>query len=204
MEQMGRHFGKSMIIDVLRGGKTENIKTAGLDKLSTYGIMAHESVQRLRTIIDYLTGEGYLGTTGDQYPVITKTARSGEIIFEKKPLSLMLAKEKAQGAAQSTAQRGTREKTASGWTVTTRYETPADLDDALFNTLKDLRTRLAKEAGVPSYIVFSDATLRDMCRKLPETQDEFLMVSGVGTVKAEKYADVFIRAIRERDKKNET
>jgi ATP-dependent DNA helicase RecQ len=154
--------------------------------------MAQESVQRLRTIIDYLTGEGYLGTTGDQYPVITKTARSGEIIFEKKPLHLMLAKKKPQ------------EKTISGWSVTTRYETPADLDDALFNTLKDLRTRLAKEAGVPSYIVFSDATLRDMCRKLPETQDAFLAVSGVGAVKAEKYADVFIHAIRERDKKNGT
>jgi ATP-dependent DNA helicase RecQ len=183
MEQTGRHFGKSMIVNVLRGSKNEKIKTAGLDRLSTYGIMADRSAQRMRTLLDYLIDEGYLGIEGNEYPVVTKTEHSGEIIFEKKPLSMMLAKERPQAA--------------SGWTVTAQYENLADLDDTLLAALKDLRTRLAKEAGVPSYIVFSDATLRDMCHKQPETQSEFLAVSGVGTRKAEKYAEVFTRVIRQ-------
>ncbi|MDR1469617.1 MAG: DNA helicase RecQ [Spirochaetaceae bacterium] len=186
MEQMGRRFGKSMIVDVLRGSKNEKIKTAGLNKLSTHGIMAGANVQRVRTIIDYLVDEGYLAVSGNEFPVVLKTARSGEVIFEKKPLSMMLAKEKPEEKA--------------GLVSPVRAETSADstdrINEMLFATLRDLRTRLAKEAGVPSYIVFSDATLRDMCRKQPETRDEFLMVSGVGAVKAEKYADAFIAAIK--------
>jgi ATP-dependent DNA helicase RecQ len=69
------------------------------------------------------------------------------------------------------------------------------IEESLFAALKDLRTRIAKEAGVPSYVIFSDATLRDMCRKQPATRSEFLLVSGVGAVKADKYADVFIETI---------
>jgi ATP-dependent DNA helicase RecQ len=183
MEQMGRHFGKSMIINVLRGSKSEKIKTAGLDRLSTYGIMADRSAQRMRTLLDYLIDAGYLAVDGGEYPVVTKTERSGEIVFEKKPLTMMLAKERPQTA------------TAATGALTEQYANFV-VDDDLFDTLKDLRTRLAKEANVPSYIVFSDATLRDMCRKQPETLDEFLMVSGVGARKAEKYAEVFTQTIR--------
>jgi ATP-dependent DNA helicase RecQ len=190
MEQMGRRYGKSMIVDVLRGSRNEKIKTAGLDKLSTHGIMTGTSAQRVRMIIDYLVDEGYLGLAGSDFPVVTRTAHSGEVIFEKKPLSMMLMKEKLEKEA------------APGLAPLTRNETVASNigEEMLFARLKDLRTRLAKEAGVPSYIVFSDATLRDMCRKQPETRDEFLMVSGVGAVKAEKYADVFIKAIEDSKK----
>jgi ATP-dependent DNA helicase RecQ len=184
MEQTGRHFGKSLIVNVLRGSKSEKIKAAGLHSLSTYGIMAEISAHRVRSIIDYLIDEGYLGVEGSDYPVVTKTPRSGEIIFEKKALSMMLAKEVPQ------------EKLIAAENAVGQYEN-AGLDIMLLATLKDLRTRLAKEANVPSYIVFSDATLRDMCRKLPKTQDEFLTVSGVGAVKAEKYAKTFTQAIRE-------
>ncbi|MDR1617690.1 MAG: HRDC domain-containing protein [Treponema sp.] len=70
-------------------------------------------------------------------------------------------------------------------------------DEGLFVKLKELRSRLAREAGVPAYIVFSDASLRDMCRKRPQNQGQFLNVAGVGAVKLEKFGALFMAAIRE-------
>jgi len=70
------------------------------------------------------------------------------------------------------------------------------MDEALFARLRDLRTRLAREAHMPPYIIFSDASLRDMCRKRPVSRAAFLNVSGVGEVKLEKYGEVFMETIR--------
>jgi ATP-dependent DNA helicase RecQ len=72
--------------------------------------------------------------------------------------------------------------------------------NALFLKLKELRTRLAREAGVPAYIVFSDASLRDMCRKGPRNAEEFLGVTGVGALKREKYGEAFMAVIRDFDR----
>jgi ATP-dependent DNA helicase RecQ len=71
------------------------------------------------------------------------------------------------------------------------------VDEDLLEKLRALRRDLARKGGVPSYIVFSDAALRDMCVKLPETSETFLAVSGVGEVKQKKYGDVFTALIRE-------
>jgi ATP-dependent DNA helicase RecQ len=70
------------------------------------------------------------------------------------------------------------------------------LDEGLFLRLKELRNRLAQEAKVPAYIVFSDASLRDMCRKRPLTGEQFLNINGVGAVKLEKYGEAFMAVIR--------
>jgi ATP-dependent DNA helicase RecQ len=81
----------------------------------------------------------------------------------------------------------------------------AGVDVDLFETLKALRRRLAGEEGIPAYIVFSDAALRDMCRRLPVNPEDFLKVNGVGKAKLQKYGDEFIGAIREfTEKQDET
>jgi ATP-dependent DNA helicase RecQ len=71
------------------------------------------------------------------------------------------------------------------------------LDEGLFGRLKDLRRQLAAEAGVPAYIIFSDASLRDMCRKTPRTLEAFSKITGVGEIKLERYGRIFIEGIRE-------
>jgi ATP-dependent DNA helicase RecQ len=129
--------------------------------------------------------------SGDEYPVLTSSPRSGEIIFEKKSLSMMLAKE---------------EEPHPRFVITAQTANLGDLDaldliqstdEGLFAALRDLRGRLAREAHVPSYIIFTDASLRDMCRKKPRTLDQFESVSGVGLVKMGKYGEAFTKVIRE-------
>ncbi|MDR2633731.1 MAG: DNA helicase RecQ [Treponema sp.] len=177
IEQRGKRFGKAMVVDILRGNKNQKLLSQGLESLSTYGIMADMDSHRIRTILDHLIAQEYLALEGDTYPVVCAASRSGEIIFEKKPLEMMLPKE-----------------TAPPHTVAVKT---AALDERLLSKLKALRNRLAQEANKPAYIIFSDASLRDMCRKLPVNTEQFLSVSGVGRVKMEKYGDAFTRLIRE-------
>ena len=75
-------------------------------------------------------------------------------------------------------------------------EAPAEgFYDGLFQRLKEVRTRLAQRAGVPAYVVFSNATLADMAVKLPTNREEFLAVNGVGDQKADRYGKEFLAAI---------
>ena len=71
------------------------------------------------------------------------------------------------------------------------------VDQELLDVLKIVRQKFAKKRGVPAFVIFSDATLNDMCRKMPMTDDEFLSVSGVGANKLEKYGEEFLSLIRE-------
>ncbi|MDR2467682.1 MAG: HRDC domain-containing protein, partial [Spirochaetaceae bacterium] len=114
---------------------------------------------------------------GDSYPVIVTTEKSDEIVFEKKRIVMMLAKEED---AESRHQHSR---------VIERQD--------LFDSLKKCRLKLAREANVPAYIIFNDSTLQAMCTALPATRAAFLEIPGVGTVKAEKYGNVFIECIRQ-------
>ncbi|MDR2536020.1 MAG: DNA helicase RecQ [Treponema sp.] len=187
IEQRGKRFGKLMVIDILRGSKNKKILNLGLNTLSTYSIMADTDPHRLRTIIDYLVENRYLGLEGNEYPVLCPGPRSKEIIFDKKSLSMMLPKE----------------------IKPSRLSTPAadkepSFDKELFAKLKELRNRLAQKARQPGYIIFTDASLHDMCLKKPRTLDQFHSVSGVGLVKMSKYGELFTKLIREyKDKQQD-
>jgi ATP-dependent DNA helicase RecQ len=174
-----------MLIDILRGSKNAKIREAGMDTLSTYGIMADNTSERVRLIIDYLLENDYLALSGNEYPTVRRSELSRRVISASDPvkIEMMLPKDAAK------TQKAAREKFDT--------EQNTNIDQALFVRLKTLRTNLAFEAHVPSYVVFADASLRDMCIKLPKTPERFLEVSGVGKAKLEKYGDIFINAIRE-------
>ncbi|MDR0709648.1 MAG: RecQ family ATP-dependent DNA helicase [Spirochaetaceae bacterium] len=207
VEQRRRRFGKTTIIEILRGSKSKKITGQGLETLSTYGIMADTDAHRLRIILDYLADEGYLGVTEDEYPVVYLAARSGEVLYEKKTVKMMLPPEPGPEARPSrrplfapgdaAARGGTAALSADARPAPeTDALGSAPLDEALFAKLRDLRTQLARKIHVPPYIIFSDAALRDMCRKRPLSRDAFLAVSGVGEAKLEKYGAAFMEVIR--------
>jgi ATP-dependent DNA helicase RecQ len=207
IEQQRRRFGKTTVIEILRGSKNNRIKTLGLDKLSTYGIMTDMDAHRIRVIMDHLVDEGYLGVTGDEYPVVHLASRSREIFQEKKSVKMMLPEESKvarrpspsndDAAGESAADTGVRFPAAAEATAEAIAPEHAPLDETLFAKLRELRTRFARKIHVPPYIIFSDAALRDMCRKRPLSRTAFLAVSGVGEAKLEKYGAAFMDAIRE-------
>ena len=177
VKQKGRYFGKGMIVDILRGSENERLLSLGFDKLSTYGIMSDTPARRIRAELDHLAAEGYLGFSDGEYPVVELTALSARILKERIPVTMKLPIEKTEK----------KKKRDSGLSQ----------DETLFAKLRQLRSRLAQEARVPAYIVFTDAALQDMCRVLPTTAEEFLTVSGVGRRKAEKYGEDFCALISE-------
>ncbi|MDR3284650.1 MAG: DNA helicase RecQ [Treponema sp.] len=183
-ESRARQFGKTMIADILHGSKNAKVLDAGLHTLSTYGIMAEASIRRIREIMEYLIEQGYLAVTGAEYPVVSRTAKSREVIApgDSFKLEMMLPRSPVPSTLKPAASAAAE---AAGQAV----------DEGLLSRLKALRSRLAKEARVPAYIIFSDATLRDMCQKRPHTTAEFLKVSGVGKAKLEQYGEVFLQSM---------
>lgn len=175
----GQRYGKKVICDVLRGSKNERLISAGLSRQSTYGIMADCTEKRLRDIIEYLCENGYMTAEGDEYPILRLTPKSRGVLTGSETLRMMLEipQKKKASSAKSAAL------------------SPAD--EKLLTALKELRRSLAMRQSVPAYVVFSDATLIDMCRIKPKTRDEFMEVSGVGQRKAIRYGEVFLATIAE-------
>lgn len=175
----GQRYGKKVICDVLRGSKNERLISAGLSRQSTYGIMADYGEKRLRDIIDHLCENGYMTAQGDEYPILKLAPKSRGVLTGQETLRMMLEiPQKKKAAAVKDAPLP-----------------PAD--EKLLAALKDLRKSLAMRQSIPAYVVFTDATLIDMCRLKPKTQEEFMEVSGVGQAKSQRYGEVFLAVIAE-------
>ena len=190
--QRGRTVGATMIVDVLRGSRGEKVLRRGFDKLSTYGIMADAPAAHVRAVIDELVFLGVLARTGGDYPTIALTGASGAFLRREAPWDEPFMLKVAKGVPRETRVPTPPAKTRAATDV-------SELDTAgqeLYARLSELRGNLAREQNVPSYFIFSNATLVDMCAKRPRTTDELLAVSGVGAKKAERYGDLFLSAIR--------
>jgi ATP-dependent DNA helicase RecQ len=206
LKERNRVFGKMMIIDILRGSNNEKIKRSGLDSLSVWGIMSETTSRRIRVILDFLIDDGCLRAEGDEYPVVTLGRGFESILREERKLSMKLPKEQKAKPQAALLKESPRQKTpsnAAGARVTVSkpievtISEPAmeSFDKNLYEKLKELRKEFAAKENVPAYIVFTDATLRDMCRKRPTSLVQFSAVNGVGAVKLEKYGEAFIKAI---------
>ena len=190
--QRRRSAGASMIVDVLRGSRGEKVLRRGFDTLSTYGIMADASAAHVRAIIDELVFHGVLARTGGDYPTIALTGASGAFLRREAPWDEPFVLKVAKGAPRVERIPAAPAKTRAATDV-------SELDEAgqaLYAELAELRNELAREQGVPSYFIFSNATLVDMCAKRPRNADELLGVSGVGAKKAERYGELFLEHIR--------
>ncbi len=174
----GIKYGRSMIADILNGSKRERILQLGFDKLSTYGIMSDITQKKIMKIIDFLIEKGWLALSGE-YSVVDITAKSPEIVKDRIKVEMKLEKSSEPAAAPKAS--------------APRYP----FDAELFKQLRKLRSEFAFEENVPAYIIFTDAALMDMCRRLPRTREEFLNVSGVGLKKAERYGEVFCSLIEQ-------
>lgn len=185
IRRMKESYGQATVCKVLKGSKEARILSLGFDKLSTYGIMSGYATEYIRDVIHFLIAEQYLELCGDEFPILRLTAAALPVL--KGEARIMMKQsvptgQKASAATKSAKKRGAAAKAEAA-------------DSELFAQLKMLRLSIAREEGVPPFVVFSDKTLIDMCTKYPINKGEFLNVSGVGEFKAEKYAERFLSEI---------
>jgi len=174
--RLGERFGGDYTSLVLTGSKEERILANCHDRLSTHGLLSGFSKKVVRDWIEQLAAQGYIDKVGE-YNVLKVTESGRQLLKgEATPKLLKPTERKARKA----------EAAVIGW---------HGVDEGLFEELRKLRRRLAEEKHVPAYVVFSDATLRDMARLKPVTTEDFLEVNGVGEKKCEQYAPVFLQAI---------
>lgn len=169
-------YGKAMVAKVLAGSRDERIRERGLDKLTAYGSMKAEGEENIRAIIDELIGYEALEVTDGQYPLLRPGPRAKEALLGDEPIRMTLS-----AAPDAREERRVRAKPAA--------------DKGLLARLTALRRRLADEQHVPPFIIFANATLRDMAVKRPRTRREMLRVAGVGEGKLERYGDLFLKEI---------
>lgn len=174
----GQRLGISMICDILRGSENERVLQMNLQTQSTYGLMREKPIFEIKRIIDALLMQELLIQTDGQYPVLKLTQNARPVLLGEKNFEMRIP------VPQEKAKKPDK---AAG-----------DADPELFARLKKLRAALAAKASVPAYVVFTDATLRDMCAKMPTDEQELLQVSGVGERKAHRYGKAFLEEINRK------
>lgn len=175
MVRMKLHFGMTMIVDVLRGSQKQQIRDYKFNELSTHGIMKNYSIQQIRDILSSLVAHRYIGVT--EFRGLYPTSKAKKILLGEAALSI---KERFYKESRSTQVR--------------RVSSPVNED--LFDALRKIRMELAQAEQVPAYVIFSNKSLEDMASRLPRNIDEFLLVEGVGPVKADKYSGHFLPVIQ--------
>lgn len=170
----GQRYGKTVICDVLKGSKSEKILKAELNNQSTYGIMKEVTARHIFGTIDFLAEKEYI-SADNETEALKLLPKSRDVLFGRERL-VMKKVENSEKVVK-----------------THRPEVPVNAD--LLDALKALRKGIASKKSVPAYVIFTDATLTDMCKKCPETPDEMLEVSGVGRTKLEKFGKEFLEVI---------
>ena len=171
IRRMGESFGVTLTAKVLRGSNDQRIRSFNFQKLSTYSLLSRYTERDITEWINFLIAEGIVGTKEGRYPTLNLNEKSLEVLTGKRKVFMFSAAIPEQEVANY------------------------DLD--LFNELREVRMTLSKELKVPPYVIFSDATLRDLARYLPETKNDFLNIKGVGEKKFEQFGGQFSSILTE-------
>ena len=181
-------FGKGRIIQMLVGSKSKEIIDAGLDKLTTYGLLKRIGTNALHPLFGELEKQGLIETSTGEYPLVSLTIKGNEVMRSGGNLRMMWPST-APAASQPT-KPGTQLTAAE---VSTHE---LGFDDALFEKLKKHRNAIAQSEGVPAYVVFSNQTLEFLTRLKPKSVEAALKIRGVGEKKAVTYLPEFIQVIK--------
>jgi ATP-dependent DNA helicase RecQ len=179
LAQRGERFGGAYVIEILRGARTRRLMDRGHEVLSVYGIGKHRSVAEWRSLARSLLHQRLLEQSQDGYSVLSLNESSWEVLREQR--SVVMAE--TAKADRSPGRDASAAATAQG--------------DELFERLRKLRKQLADAQGLPPYVIFHDATLREMVERRPQTLGQFAGIRGVGEGKLARYGQQFIAALSE-------
>lgn len=176
--QTGQRFGAAHIVDLIRGTASEKVRVRGHDQLACFGGGGAQAKTFWQAFIRQAVAGGYLEIDIEGF---------GGLRLTDKGQAVLAGTETFHFREIPAAQKSTRRR---------RAPLPENIDGDLLASLKGLRRALAQERGVPAYVIFSDATLHEMCGTCPQTPEQMLEVSGVGPKKLQDFGDVFLQAIR--------
>jgi ATP-dependent DNA helicase RecQ len=183
----GQRFGAGHLIDVLRGKVTDKVTQYGHEQLSTWAIGAELSEQQWRAVLRQLISLGHVFTEGEYHTLaLADTARS----VLKGEVQLLLR------VPSAAPKKGRTTRVASGKTRSTADASDLDFEaQQRFESLKAWRAEVAKEHGLPAYVIFQNVTLAEMARQHPHSLDELAGISGVGSKKLEAYGREILRVL---------
>ena len=161
-------YGIAVLIDVLRGMVGPKIINDRLNELSTYGIMKDYSSKFIRDLIKTLIDFGYVNLKDGTYSMLKLNEKSYNILKSKQKVMLKISSENEEKVINSD----------------------------LFNKLRSWRKDTAIREGIKPYIIFSDATLIELCNKLPKNEEELLEIRGMGEKKFEKYGEELLSMLK--------
>ena len=180
--ERNQKFGAGQLIDILLGKSTARITQYGHDSLSTYGIGTELSEQEWRGVVRQLLAQGLLATNSDGYGTLVTTPASAEVLSGRRQVKLRKEAERMPRAAKQ------------------RRAALADLPEELaplFDALRAWRAAEAKEQGVPAYVIFHDATLREIAAGRPASLEQLGTMSGVGESKLARYGEAVLAVLAE-------
>jgi ATP-dependent DNA helicase RecQ len=180
MSRRGSHgwegrFGRGRIVQMLAGSRSQEVLAAGLDKLSTYGILKDKGAGYLNGLMRSLADAGLVYTQAGEFPLLTLTPL-GEKVMRGDASCALVWPEPDAGAKDT----GLRDH---------------GFDGQLYSMLRDLRAKLAEREAVPHYVIFSNKTLEALTRHQPRTLDEALALPGIGPGKLQRYGKPFLDAL---------
>lgn len=173
-------YGMAHVADVLLGKASDKVVQYGHAELSTFGLLKGETPAAVRGYIEQLVAGGWLAREGEPYPILKLTGTGAALLKGEGTCDLFRELQPVKGKSRT---RGAGAATFGG-------------DPDLFDALREVRTRIARERGVPPYVIFHDTTLQQMAARRPSTVDDLHDIYGVGAKKAADFGDAFLDAIR--------
>ena len=169
-------FGRGKIVQMLAGSRSQEIISAKLDALTTYGILKDKGAGYLNGLMRSLSDGGLIATVAGEFPLITLTPLGDKVMRGTTTYQLVWPDPEAGKKETGLKDHG--------------------LDPQLYSMLRDHRARIAKREDVPPYVIFNNKTLEAMARYLPTSDEEALQIPGIGEGKIQRYAEPFLEMIR--------
>jgi ATP-dependent DNA helicase RecQ len=180
----GQRYGAGHLIEVLRGEAGERVRELGHDALSVFGVGADMDATQWRSVFRQLLAAGLIEADPEGYGTLRLSAGSRAVLKGERTVLLR------EDARPAKGRRTARPAAAQGATLGI-----TDLEQPLWNELRRVRAELARQHGVPAYVIFHDATLLAMLRALPQDEDELASISGVGENKLKRYGRDFLQVL---------
>ena len=179
-----QRFGARHVAEVLKGANTERIRQLGHDQLSTHGLLATYSVNDISDWIDQLITQGFLVREGE-YLTLSMTEEGRRLMKGDGQVRLNLPRKEGPKAARS------KKAAASGVTL-------SGGEEVIFEALREWRREVARERGVPPYVILNDATLRELAHLRPSSLSSLMGVKGIGVSKAEAFGETLLALLADQ------